>query len=136
MCVLKRFAFHLFLFSFLSFFFFLIKPPRLSNFLDPSLRSTDDLKIVNNNVAMLTDMLGALGPDERVSDADVIGELHQACNEMRSRILSLIDSISNDDLLGCAFRCHGAPPNSPRPTSQLTHVIHPHTASFLVPMMP
>lgn len=59
-----------------------------------------DLKIVDNNVAMLTDMLGALGPDDRVSDADVIGELHQACNEMRSRVLSLIDSVSNDGLLG------------------------------------
>lgn len=111
----------------------------LSHLPDPFFLPTDDLKIVNNNVAMLTDMLGALGPDERVSDADVIGELHQACNEMRSRILSLIDSVSNDDLLGCASRHpRNSVANSPRPTSQTHPTPFPssRTASFLLPMMP
>lgn len=49
---------------------------------------------------MLTDMLSALGPDERVKDADVIGELQQACSQMRTRVLTLIEGVSNDDLLG------------------------------------
>lgn len=61
----------------------------------------DDLNIVENNAAMLKEMLSALGPEERVADSDVIGDVHTACVQMRTRLLSLIESVSNDELLGC-----------------------------------
>ncbi len=59
----------------------------------------EDLSVVGNNAAMLREMVQALAPTDRISDGDVLLDLHVACEEMRTRLTSLIAMVENPDML-------------------------------------
>ncbi|XP_074647731.1 TOM1-like protein 2 isoform X2 [Tubulanus polymorphus] len=60
-----------------------------------------ELDIVQGNLRVFSEMLNEMTPgQEDASDLDLLQELNRTCRQMQSRIVELLDRISNDEVIG------------------------------------
>ena len=58
-----------------------------------------DLAVVEQNVGLLSDLLGTVEPAQRLQDSDLIPDISRTCRAMHERILILCEQVTNEDLI-------------------------------------
>lgn len=60
---------------------------------------TSELRVVEGNMTVLSEMLSELVPGkEPPSDLQLLQELHSTCQAMQERLVDLISQLSNDEI--------------------------------------